>query len=528
MTDIYDAEGAAAVAAPSGAVRVRRPEPTAHCYDHAVYDAVCFSCQAAYREQIREERARRRDRSRTASGPGPEPYRDRTRTTRRNSASDQQKGANVVVLEPDARQGHAPDWSGPGPVRDQDRDDEPEPVETFWSARPALRHLLEFARARRAGPWAVLGVVLARAVVATEPNVVLPPTIGSAKSINLFVALVGPPGGGKGAAEGAATDAVEFIGSNSMPIAIEEFPLGSGEGIARTFQTGPIDEDARGRSRAMFSVPEVDTIAAIGARQGSTLMAELRKVYMGEQIGFANANKNTRTTLAAHSYRACMTIGVQPLKAGPLLDDADGGTPQRFLWLPVSDPDAPDERPAEPEPMRVKVRAWTARVELNVPEVARQEMDAHRLAVLRGDDVDPLDGHRMLTRLKVAAALSILDAREIVTEEDWQLAGTVIRVSDRTRAEVKRAAAERAREAARARAEARAEEAGVIADRADERIRQRARAAVLRYLDRHSTATRKDLRGNMRNDLRGELDATLDDLLAENVITSTGGVYALA
>ncbi|WP_228811065.1 AAA family ATPase [Nocardia farcinica] len=122
MTDNYDAEGAATPAALSGAAHVRQPEPTAHCYDHAVYDAVCFSCQAAYREQIREERARRRDRSRTASGPGPEPYRGRTRTTRRNSASDQQKGAKVVVLESDARQDHAPDWSGPGPGPDQDRE----------------------------------------------------------------------------------------------------------------------------------------------------------------------------------------------------------------------------------------------------------------------------------------------------------------------------------------------------------------------------------------------------------------------
>ncbi|MBF6233957.1 hypothetical protein [Nocardia farcinica] len=375
----------------------------------------------------------------------------------------------------------------------------------------------------------MLGVVLARAVAATDPNVVLPPTIGSAKSINLFVALVGPSGGGKGAAEGAATDAVEFIGSNSMPIAIEEFPLGSGEGIARTFQTGPIDEDARGRSRAMFSVPEVDTIAAIGTRRGSTLMAELRKVYMGEQIGFANANKNTRTTLAAHSYRACMTIGVQPLKAGPLLDDADGGTPQRLLWLPVSDPDAPDERPAEPKPMRVKVRAWTARVELNVPEVARQEMDAHRLAVLRGDDVDPLDGHRMLTRLKVAAALSILDAREFVTEEDWQLAGTVIRVSDRTRAEVKRAVAERAREANHARALAKAEEAGIIADRAEDRERERIRGAILRCLERRGTVSRKDLRNTLKSSLRDRFDAELVDLLdAGSIVAISETTFRLA
>jgi hypothetical protein len=26
-----------------------------------------------------------------------------------------------------------------------------------------------------------------------------------------------------------------------------------------------------------------------------------------------------------------------------LIEDADGGTPQRFVWLPTDDPDAPDE-----------------------------------------------------------------------------------------------------------------------------------------------------------------------------------------
>lgn len=394
------------------------------------------------------------------------------------------------------------------------------PADVFWTARDELAHIRQFARARRAGPWAVLGVVLARVTAATEPTVLLPPIIGSAKSTNMFVALVGPSGGGKGAAEGAAADAVEFIGQPGR-IPIEEFPIGSGEGIARTFQTGALGEAGQ-RTRAMFTAAEVDTIAAIGARQGSTLMAELRKVYMGEQIGFANANKHTRTTLDPHSYRACLTIGVQPLKAGPLLSDADGGTPQRFLWMPVSDPDAPEERPAAPDRLSIKIGSGTDRLELVVPDVAREAMDIHRLAVLRGEDVDPLDGHRMLTQLKVAAALAFLAERVSISDEDWMLAKTVIHVSDRTRSWVQKQLTEHARAANRARALAKAEEAGIIAESTDDRERDRIRGAILRRLKRREglTVSRKDLRNTLKSNLRDRFDAVLVDLLSEGAIVA--------
>lgn len=404
------------------------------------------------------------------------------------------------------------------------------PSEGFWTRRPVLEHILEFARSRRAGPWAVLGVACTRAVASTEPPIALPPTIGSAVSLNLFAALVGQSGSGKGAAEGAARDALRFVDYSGNPITTDEFPLGSGEGIARTFRPAGADEDEPlERTRALFTAPEVDTLAALGSRQGSTLMPELRKLFMGEQLGFNNASKATRSTLPAHSYRACLTVGVQPVKAGPLLHDADGGTPQRFVWLPVGDPDAPETAPDTPEPWTVKAPRWGGSLTyLEVPEVARAAMDAHRLATLRGEPVDPLDGHRMLTRLKVAVALMLLDGRSITTTEDWELAGIVMRVSDRTRAGIEHSLTERARAANRARAHEKAEQDAIVEDRANERIRQRARDAVIRVLERKGKSSRKLLRGDMRHELRRELDATLADLIAEGYVCEFGGEYVLA
>ena len=54
-----------------------------------------------------------------------------------------------------------------------------------------------------------------------------------------------------------------------------------------------------------------------------------------------------------------MVVGVQPLRAGPLFDDVDAGTPQRFVWLPTDDPGAPKQRPAACD--RLKLPSWDSK-----------------------------------------------------------------------------------------------------------------------------------------------------------------------
>ena len=70
-----------------------------------------------------------------------------------------------------------------------------------------------------------------------------------------------------------------------------------------------------------------------------------------------------------------------------------------------------------------------------VCDTATQVIVAARLEMLRGNG-HALDGHALLTRLKVAAALALLDEHVEVTDEDWVLAGTVMEVSDHTRGQV--------------------------------------------------------------------------------------------
>ena len=95
----------------------------------------------------------------------------------------------------------------PEPKAEERRWRAADPLEWFWELTPTLRHIRDFAYARLVGPWAVLGVALARVVAVVPPTVQLPPWSCGNASLNLFVALVGLSGDGKGGPEKTARDA---------------------------------------------------------------------------------------------------------------------------------------------------------------------------------------------------------------------------------------------------------------------------------------------------------------------------------
>jgi hypothetical protein len=347
-------------------------------------------------------------------------------------------------------------------------------------------------------------------------------------SLNLFIALVGPSGAGKGGADAAGNAGIKFAGPQ-----VDYVPLGSGEGASRTFRPwGTPAELPNPVTSVIFAVPEIDTLTALTTRQGSTLSAELRKLYSGEALGFAYAGKDTRNVVAAHSYRACAVVGVQPLRSHALLAGADGGLPQRFVWLPTGDPQAPDERPPDPGCWEVPGAGWQrghsghlrlvdGHGDLAVPACARNVIDTHRLAVLRGDHrVDPLDGHALLCRLKVAVALMALDARTEIAEADWQLAGHVMAASATTREQCRRALTEHHRIQNTARALAVAERDEIVAERKS----QRARDAILRKLSPGQQLTTGELRRSLKIDIRDYYDAALAELLDSSEIVISPGM----
>ena len=66
----------------------------------------------------------------------------------------------------------------------------------FWQSRSSFEHILRWARARRVGPWALLGCILVRVAAATSSKIVLPPLTGGHVSLNLFAGIVAFTGGG--------------------------------------------------------------------------------------------------------------------------------------------------------------------------------------------------------------------------------------------------------------------------------------------------------------------------------------------
>ena len=415
------------------------------------------------------------------------------------------------------------------PLDPWEQADEPTP---FWGARAVLGHVHDFARARMVSPWAMLGVVLVRVTTAVPPFVVLPPIVGSVASLNTFAALTGPSGAGKGAAESAGTEAVD-VG----PLTVAS--VGSGEGIAHLYAHREKGEVVRDREAVVFSIPEVDNLTALGTRRGATLLPQLRSAWTGETLGFSYADRDKALPIERHTYRMGLLLGVQPGRAAPLVDDSDGGTPQRFVWLPTTDPDAPDFPPACPEPLDWRPTwRWHGDARglcvLPVPDVARQTIIGARRARLRGDG-DALDGHALLCRLKVAAALALLDERQAVDDEDWQLAGAVMQVSDSTRAAVVRHLAARAEDANRARGQAEAARAVVVSETVHTEQVKRVAGVVLRALRRREGdgwATRRDLAaavaGRDRGVLAEAIGVQLDAGQIETDTTTNTVLYRVA
>jgi len=411
---------------------------------------------------------------------------------------------------------------------------------TFWSERPELLRVHNTAVNRLVSPWAVLGAVLVRVVAATSYRVVLPPLIGGVGSLNLFLALVGVSGSGKGGAMSVAEVAVDL----GPEPGFETHSLGSGQGIAHAYARAAVDFDKkpvveRHAYSAVFTAEEIDHLAGHAKQNGSTVLAELRRLYMGERLGHQYVDVHKRVPVEPHTYRAGFVAGVQPSRAGVLLDDADGGTPQRFLWLPTRF-DLPKRMPtdslgpwiwqrpewhSDPIPNAVGALAeqWapgTGRVTMAVPECVTTAIRGARKAQLAGRG-DPLDGHRLLCQEKVAAAFAILAGRTSVTEDDWRLADRLMAVSDATRGEVVGELAAKAAQENMQRGKADGQRALAADDVKTKAATQRAAGSVLRALGRHSSGPMP--RNLLRSRLKaGEVRDSFEDAI--ELLTASGQV----
>ncbi|OBB35256.1 hypothetical protein [Mycolicibacterium fortuitum] len=381
----------------------------------------------------------------------------------------------------------------------------------FWSATDQLKLIHQWARASYVAPWALILAVLLRVIASTGPKVMLPGPPAPA-SLNMGLVLIGRSGAGKG-----VTDKLSRV---LWSADIHEEGLGSGQGIHELYKEQKNPEDRI--TRALISVSEIDHLTALNAGQGNNTRAALKAGLTGDRLGSKGASSATTRVVPADSYRLCLSISAQFGHTGVLMDDVTGGTPQRLLWAPVTDPDMPDEPgPTPDDVLDAKLPSWSMAddkvvlIQYGPPEI-REYINAGLLANGRGEG-DALDAHRTLVRCKVAAALAILDHRMVVSTLDWELSEHIMAKSDATRTAVLEYDRQAARAKVRDRAMSRAAGEQFVSDHKLER----AKKAILRWLERDGQLARHDLRRKLKADLRDHFDPAIAELAAEGVIAET-------
>ena len=336
----------------------------------------------------------------------------------------------------------------PANVNEEGEFTEPvEPVDdSLWQEREALAHILDAARSRLVGPYAVLGCVLARVAAFTPPSTCLPGVVGSRAPLSLYIALRARSGGGKSSPAACAADLVPHV----PPGCVGPVALGSGEGLVEAYMELAEKEDGAGKKTkvktqtkhgALFMLDEGQMLAEIGSRKGSTILPVLRTAWSGGDPGQANASIETRRSLRAGSYAVGLISLWQDKSGAALIQDADGGTPQRFVWLPTTDPGATRRRPEwpgeleweRPDVIRIDGNWGHSPLALH-PEIEDEIVERHIAASLHGTlEIDPLDAHRMLNKEKVAGCLAILDNRRDINLDDWRIAERIMTISDQQR-----------------------------------------------------------------------------------------------
>lgn len=300
----------------------------------------------------------------------------------------------------------------------------------FWQSRTSLSTVYTAALAGMCSPWAVLACCAARALALVDPHIKLPAIIGSrGGSLNWFAMLAAESGGGK-------STAME-IAEELIPHQVKTLNLGSGEGLIEAFgernDDGTVKDPAAGHRSILFSVDEIDSYSAVAGRSGSTVMPILRSAFTGGSLGFAYRKGNRLPVLPAHSYRMTLVCAAQPGRTRAMFADADGGTPQRFMWFPATDPRIAAVRPTFNGALHLpRLTDWQYPTTLRVPSECEGLIVTTRASQARGETA-ALNSHALFAREKFAYALAILDGRSAMDSQDWRLSGVAAAVSDAVR-----------------------------------------------------------------------------------------------
>jgi len=396
----------------------------------------------------------------------------------------------------------------------------------IFDATPILQHIRAAAHSRMLGSGAVLANVLGRVLAEVPPGVVLPPTIGSAASLNLGFAMVGQSGDGKSATFKCGA---EILGINQKHL---EIGVGSGEGLIESFleeQTVPDPRDPTKSIRVkglvtppsrIFNVDEVEQLTKASGREGATIMSILRTALTGGAMKSANATAERRRSVDSETYRLVTYLGVQPTKSGPLLNEADAGTPQRLLWISTVDKTVPLEKPEWPGSIDwAGMIIYANQYEVQYPQHVKDLLMQQRYDRVHGKG-DPLESHLMLTRLKVAAALAFLHDEMDITDQWWTLSGYLMEWSkkeqDRCRAVLNEVGSAAARSRGRT---------SVVEEEAADALRLDAVKERIRQILRKGESTWTQIHDRLSPKQRELLESAVEELSTRGEVVVEEGEY---
>jgi len=292
---------------------------------------------------------------------------------------------------------------------------------SFYDRSEMLSKVRDAGFNRITSPDAVLASLLCRVSASLCPGISIPNG-----SLNYVAALIGESGTGKTLAFGAARDLLPDIGTR-----IDGVGISSGQGIVKAI-TGAADKNGHCdivNSRVLFETDEGEQLLRIGRQDQSITMATVRSAWSGGPLGQTNATEGLTRNVRAGSYRFALTIGLQPNFAAELLLGANGGDPQRFLFMAVQNPQQPDILPMFPEPIAPLYLSDDMSTVIKVDPSITAMITNHRVRKQRGEIFDdPLDSHKYLLTLKTAGLLAFLHGDDI-TPEWWKMALQVVEVS---------------------------------------------------------------------------------------------------
>lgn len=412
-----------------------------------------------------------------------------------------------------------------------------EMARTLWASSGVLRLIDRWAQERSVVNWGLLGVALMWAIATIPPNRLLPGVVGSAAPINMFLALVGESGAGKGITEQVARDMLEV-----EPLVEEDIyrgKPGSGEGLPKMFgrhRGGRNTAFEAHYTRVYASLPEVDMLGALVARDGATLSSALRECWSGEALGHDYSGDDKRARINGRSYRFVLTVGVQPARSEVLFEGHEGGLTQRFLWAAVQDKDAKLPTLDTSDLRRIRLPDWsdfdsvewrdemTSQAhdgvfhELSVPEFVASEIRSARARTIRKRQ-GGLDGHRLLLMEKVATGFAVLHGvTSGFSEDHWRMAELLMQHSDAVREDAARVV-QRSRTATRnARARERGVSSVVESTAAHQARLEQTRTRILDQLGDQSAVAAASLKRGLSKPQREMFEDCLRELQGNQII----------